>query len=1283
MNNKSLICKSYILLTILCLVIFMSFSFFIKDINNAQMNVSDNLIDAVVDDISLGDSHTLILTEDKKVYSFGDNSLGQLGINSRSKQILPTEIFDNDDFVNEDVQRIFAGANSSFLIGSNSCLYAFGDNSFGKLGINSDENFISLPQKITSTIDYKNCEDKVKEVSTSKGHTLILLENGKVLSVGENSKGQLGISNLNPTKIVGAISSSPSFINGDNTDLIIDIAVGTQHSVLLSEKGYVYGFGYNNFGELGLGTNLETALIPTKIENGNDGFLNDGYQTSSNKAVSITAGDAHTMILTASGNVYSTGKNSYGELGNNDIEYKNSYLPVSVVNENNHVFGQVKYIYAYNNTSTIVDLDGIAYTFGRNQNYGLGLNSYDTKFSSPQKVADGDGFLNNGSDKVEKILLGNKYGAIKTETGKIFTFGDGSYGQLGNGASTSTNTPSIISNTEDFQNINVKQVANGEEHSLIVDENGILYAAGSNSYGQLGIPGIDKANIPRKVSVAPGFANDGGDPVVYIFAGNYYSFFVLESGTIYSFGKNDYGQLGIGDCDTTNLPTRLVSVDGGFLNANNSDFISSKHSVISIAAAETHTLILTVDGTVFGFGNNRDNQVGIGNDLTSVCNGKSSLVLMPTRVHSNLEEDFINDGTQTEENKAIKVSVGEKHSIILNSSGKVYAFGDSFNGQMGTYPKFGSNKPILVSDNSRYSFVNGDETNKVIDIATGKNHTVVLVEDGTVYSFGVNENGSLGLGDISGYRDRARKIRNGDIFINGPIDNPDFDENEKAIRVFAYGNSTIILTANGQAFGFGENSSGKLGIGNDFNALIPTLIASTLDFDSKNISMLGDSISVGGNFTYLLSKDREVYSFGENNFGQLASDIFKEITYMPSRILTASTLFYPMISVEDEMDYLKNGENYINSSKATIKTLPGSIEISQLDYRINNGEWNRVYDGQIIIDGEGIYDLIIKSSTGITTSSTIILDKTAPVLNLNNNEYTDANEVFNEEVTISVEDLLESNFKVFYYNYELEVNEQNFTVGMMGQYKVIVSDLLGNTNQHTFKIESSKIKKYNKKIALGFNEDLEYIYIDGVRTNNLSMEVDSGRYEVTAVTKGGNFLNEIAMIDKYSPTITIDYDNLKTEYIAGEKSQNILDYIAIKDIDYNGVEHDITVINRYVNFGDFDTRKEGKYKIIISYTDEFWNNSNVEIEINVSKRIVNEEDEELLIDKILNLYIYLFENESKAPLYKLITSIVLIIVGIIILYNVYVIIKRKIKSPKNLNIKEIDIIKNINSKDYF
>lgn len=333
------------------------------------------------------------------------------------------------------------------------------------------------------------------------------------------------------------------------------ISAGKYTSLVIGVDGNVYGWGNNNFGELGDGT-TDKKLTPVKTN-------------APNNVVSIESGSDHSLFLTANGEVYASGDNNSGQLGDGTITRRLNPVKVSGLNN-------VVAIDAGTGFSLALTSDGSVYAWGGNYFGQLGIGSKSSK-ATPVKV--------QGLNNVVAIKAGNTHSLALTADGSVYAWGRNDKGQLGDGTTTNRTTPVKVQGLS-----NVVAIAAGFQYSLALTADGSVYAWGNNIFGQLG----DGTTIQRLTPVkVQGLSN-----VVMIEAKEDHSLALMSNGEVYAWGYNSSGQLGDGTTDNAATPVKVQGLS----------------NVVAIAAGNYHSLALTSDGSIYVWGDNYYGQLGDGTE---------------------------------------------------------------------------------------------------------------------------------------------------------------------------------------------------------------------------------------------------------------------------------------------------------------------------------------------------------------------------------------------------------------------------------------------------------------------------------------------------------------------------------------------------------------------------------------------------------------------------------------------------------------------------------------------
>ena len=375
------------------------------------------------------------LLSDGTCYAWGSNLYGQLGDNTVVAKSSPIKVVGGYKFQQIAVAGTVSinGAHALGITSDGTC-YAWGYNNVGQLGNGTDV----LPRSSPTLVAGGN---KFQQIFTSSGFSSYgLSANGNLYAWGPNTVGQLGIGNL--TSAV----SSPTIVTGGYNFKQIRVSSNGNSVLGLASDGNLYGWGANQYGQLGLADTTVNYSSPTLVLGGIK-----FQQFDINGASQI-----HSIGLTSSGGCYTWGNNQYGQLGLTDRTNRSS--PVQVT-------GSFQQVYITNNSSSYgIDSNGAGYAWGRNDSYGeLGLGDT-TNRSTPVLVL--------GGYKFKKLFPTNYSFYGLTTSGVLYSCGSNTFGELGNGDVTFRSSPvlvaggSIIETTTDNSRINDYKVTPGTAYTI-------------------------------------------------------------------------------------------------------------------------------------------------------------------------------------------------------------------------------------------------------------------------------------------------------------------------------------------------------------------------------------------------------------------------------------------------------------------------------------------------------------------------------------------------------------------------------------------------------------------------------------------------------------------------------------------------------------------------------------------------------------------------------------------------------------------------------------------------
>lgn len=271
---------------------------------------------------------------------------------------------------------------------------------------------------------------------------------------------------------------------------------------------------------------------------------------------------------------------------------------------------------------------------------------------------------------------------------------------------------------------------------------------------------------------------------------------LASDGEVYTWGNNTYGQLGDISNSRKSWPVRLRGFKGGGYMSN----------ITGIASGGYHGMVLRSDGAVFGWGHNGYGQLG---------NGNTTSLNYPDKVKAS-NDAASSDGTYL---TAISLlSAGLYHSVALTAQSKVLGWGinTSYELGQGTTDTGARLTPLTVRTDT------GSELTGIVAISAGGSHTLALdgnASDGgnTVYAWGRNTNGELGLGTVGDHRNAATAT----TFTGGSYAGRFDNFTSTAYDISAGFSHSAVLGGDGFVYSFGRNDLGGLGNGNHVQSPVP------------------------------------------------------------------------------------------------------------------------------------------------------------------------------------------------------------------------------------------------------------------------------------------------------------------------------------------------------------------------------------------------------------------------------------------------------------------------------
>ena len=607
-------------------------------------------------------SHSCAISEDKKVFCWGRNENGKLGIGKNAIELeysaVPLEVEGIADAV-----AVATGENHTCALHESGAVSCWGRNRDGQLGI-SDSGESTVPVQV------KGIEDAVW-VASGEGHTCAVHQDGTISCWGYGRNGALG----NRHAYEDENFSTPTPVRVEGITDATAVTASSAYTCALHRAGTISCWGNNSYGQLGSGQTseeLEESAIPVQVADITD-------------AIAIASSQWHSCALREDGTIACWGDNDSGLLGSGHTseELEESAVPVQVADITDAIAIAIGkwHSCALREDGTIAcwGSDNGLGRFGEIESDFQGTAQLGT-FPVPLQVTD-------ITDAVA-IATGEEHSCALHQNGKISCWGYNLWGRLGNGQSGAeeSDTPvevTGISNAKDIAAVagldhtcvllesgsiscwgyykrfgidqrstsieiveidgisNAIDIAAGWFHSCALHETGTISCWGVNSSGALAFEYFDPVEV------------EGITDAAAVAAGSGHSCALHENGTISCWGDNSSGQLGNGTggelADESIVPVRVNGIS----------------DAVAISAGGIHSCALHENGTISCWGDNSSGQLGNG---TGGEIGDGSLV--PVQV------SFINDATA--------ITTGFIHTCAARENGTVACWGSNLHAQLGT-----------------------------------------------------------------------------------------------------------------------------------------------------------------------------------------------------------------------------------------------------------------------------------------------------------------------------------------------------------------------------------------------------------------------------------------------------------------------------------------------------------------------------------------------------------------------------------------------------------------------
>jgi len=452
------------------------------------------------------------------------------------------------------------------------------------------------------------------------------------------------------------------------------------------------------------------------------------------------------------------------------------------------------------------------------------------------------------------FAAGAEHTCALKKNGSVWCWGNNTTdGRLGDGSTAPRSAPVKASGLD----ADVVALSAGDVHTCAIKKDGTLWCWGGNGSGQLGDLSVAERHTPVQVTRM-------GNTVVAVSAGRTHTCAIKKDGTVWCWGDNVNGQLGLEPSGAVLSPSQVAGLSG---------------TVVQISSGPGHTCAVKKDRTAWCWGDNATGQLG---DQTLESRHKPVKVQLEPAVSRIGAGAFhgcsldgkgvvwcwgsnaagqLGDGTDTPSGAPVRVrfpartqivslGVGERHACALTQTGAILCWGDNAFGQIGDGTTTARGVPAKVSG----------LTGRMAKVAAGRDHTCALATDGAVSCWGKNTEGQLG--ESSGQPSKTAQ----------PVAGLEAD----VAGICAGLEHTCARKLDGSVWCWGGNGDGQLGTGDNRNRSAPTRVT----FEGEVAS-----VKCGYFRTCMLMKDGTILCWGQNNYGQLG-DGTKVNRSRPTRIPT-------------------------------------------------------------------------------------------------------------------------------------------------------------------------------------------------------------------------------------------------------------------------------------------------------------------------------------------------------------------------------------------------------------
>ena len=677
---------------------------------------------------------------------------------------------------------------------------------------------------------------------------------------------------------------------------------------------------YKEFRDQLYGNRLDEGIVLTwgatengRLGRGNQTLAEEGFElkdriVSFQEEISVSkvaCGGAHTLAI-SNGKLYAWGANAYGQLGTGDSEDR--FYPSEVRIQADFV----EEVAGGGFHSLALDNENQVYSWGLGDGGRLG---YGSNLELEPKVIPG---LRN----VESISAGHSHSGC-ISVGKVYTWGIGTYGRLGHGELKNETEPREV---EFFEGKYMLKLSLSFFHSGVLGMNGEVWSWGNSKNGRLGVPvsGGQPLLVPSRVGIGTQMASL---KIVDFCLGYKHGLALAKTGQIFAWGCSADGKLGFKTKSTEENIPKEVRFKAPRVNLSKEKFKLemplSSTAITSVSCSEFNTYCLTDSGELLCWGTNEKGQLG--NSVTDLQEDYEFQELKPASGFRGVNSyvPLLLDTLKHE--KIATLSSSGESCIALTTSGKVYAWGNNQQGQLG------------LGLNSESSYLATPQTIGVFkrveikSVACGPEHSAFIAKNGEVYTCGNADNGKLGLGDSV-----LSTLSNVQLIPRAVLGIPN-------IRKISCGvDHTVAVDYFSKVWVWGSNWKGKLGVPETTDLLSPVCLDSKAFYPKLTCKL--KNVACGEHHTLLLNSQGDVYCAGYAKYAGIQA---KGEIHNFQRIPSLSSIKWVSAGREHSLAVNSRGQLYGWGKNTHSKLGPGPFQ--------HNSDPEFVLPSQIILNIEKVF----------------------------------------------------------------------------------------------------------------------------------------------------------------------------------------------------------------------------------------------------------------------------------------------------------------------------------------